>query len=141
MKEKRSIGIGIFTFFNILCGINAIVLEIGFIYFFNDMFRRMMIAPLDLISVQVFSSIFSLIFIGILLIVSNVNLLKFKNWARRLSLIAWTAFFCHVILLVFLNSNKLISAMKYLIPIILGLVYFLAQVYYFTRPKIKEQFK
>lgn len=89
---------------------------------------------------EIFSLFLLWIIIGLLFIISGVYLVKLKNWAKRLSIIAWLSFLFLGVLTMLLNPIELIP-LNFWVSGILGLIYFLAQAYYFTRPKIKQQFK
>jgi len=129
--RKRPVGVVVF-------GIIAII--IGSIIFYS-------IIPLTKFTYPFYLHSLPYFIVAILFILSGVGILKLKNWARILFfllMIIWSFFglqasrYMQVYYLIYRKSHSLG-------PIIGWVVYFLlpslAAFYYFTRPKVKEQFK
>lgn len=94
--------------------------------------------------------IFKFLF-GILYVLSGVYLFKFKDWARKISIILDIFAICVIIVIIIgpefikslslivvnISDNTTLQNFSFSLLIVLHLYF----VYYFTRPKVKEQFK
>ena len=121
MENKRAMGVTIFAILNIVGGIAAIILNIK--YVFSDYY---------------FPYLF--IGLGLYILIIGIGLLNLKEWARRSEIIICT--FCLVSTFIFsdfiiLGVKKGLLTNKYMIKNLIALF----EIYYFTRLKVKEQFK
>lgn len=119
MKKKRSVGVTIF-------GIFAIMFSFAYL---TEIQRLSKVIDLKIVVIM-----------GISFLVFGIFILKLKNWARILflfviggqSLIYVSWGFAH-------GANK--GFLEYFVMLIVAVFLFLVSLYYFTRPKVKEQFK
>jgi len=79
--------------------------------------------------------------IGLLLFYAGIGLLKLKDWSRKVVI------YLNIFLIIYAYSLLIVFKVKLhkdvigLLLFVLVNIYFIVPIYYFTRPKVKEQFK
>ena len=147
MKKKRSVGVTIFAIFYIITG-----LLLGIVY----VSAAISMSYNDFKNSPLVYSLLILLFIvcPFLVAISNVAVLFFKEWARKVNLVAVWLFtyvgiytcLCYMGYIIF--SKTSFPAHIYWTRILVGtlgtlvfLVICIRSFILFTRPKVKEQFK
>lgn len=115
-EKKRSIGVTIFAYWNIVLGIIGILLFI--------------------------SGSAIIIFSAPLMIIIGFGLLKLKEWARKFVMVLTILDYLSKWALVFIISKNLQVGVWYLYQTrhIISLFMVVITIFYFTRSKVKEQF-
>lgn len=132
MEKKRSIGVTMFGWILILYSIVGLIKRALFLV--NWDFHKGF--PLEVTSDWIL----------VLFLIAGVGLVKLKNWGRRLVILAALIklfFYLKSLYLAFTPAYKNATGItiSFWISIaIFGIIYLLI-IYYFTRPKVKEQFK
>lgn len=118
MEKQRSVGVTLFANLNLVVGIIGLFLTLigrgKFIMFGSP-----------------------------LLIVTGIGLLNLKEWARKLEILITILGYFFRWIVVFVVSKNLLISFKYMFQFkqIISLLAVIVTIYFFTRPKVKEQFK
>lgn len=117
MEKKRSIGITIFAYWNIVLGI------IGILLFITG------------------SAI--IIFPAPIMVIIGFGLLKIKEWARKVEIYLVILDYLSKWAIVFILSKNIKISIWYLYQTrhIISLLVLIITIYFFTRPKVKKQFQ
>jgi len=117
MKKKRSVGVTVFAYLNIATGI------LGIFAFISGIKIIMLGAPL--------------------LIIIGVGLLKLREWARKLEILTTILSYFFRWIVVFVISKDLLTSIRYMFQFkqVISLLAVVIIIYFFTRPKVKEQFE
>lgn len=140
MDKKRSIGVTIFAIIGLIfSGILSFVTSLFYIYgsfkAINDSF---VLVRFGAITSQILLISFIQFFVAIGLIIASLNLFKLKEWSRKLFLCLNTVLF---FLVSALNPRITKFTKDSIIELAISSIYYLVFIYFFTRPKVKEQFK
>lgn len=131
MEKKRSVGVMVVG--SILTGISLLFLIMAFITF--------VISPRDR-SVIVASVLNPVGFILILQLIAGIGILCLKQWARRLVMwVAGSDIILGVLFLVLFTAGAGEPSFGLVLLIMLLLSFGSFLTYFFTRSKVKEQFK
>jgi len=137
MEKKRSVGVTVFGIIMIIVGILGIL---------SSLVGGSMICSIAGVKPHaIFLGVgFLFTTIGIMYLIGGFGVLSLKPWARNLTLLL-SSFNSILIILMLLGTVKVIVkdpiAILYCIPQILLLFLLIGIIYFFTRPKVKEQFK
>lgn len=132
MEKKRSVGITIIAWFSIIGFILSLPIALNFNLLIG-LYRNIYFAYFMILYTIIFNSLY---------VIAAVNLLKLKDWARRL-MILWhiIGFPIRIINEFFmkkqLNNNSAMTVFFVSVTSVLVLII----IYYLTRPKVKEQFR
>ncbi|MCU0652321.1 MAG: hypothetical protein MUC39_05205 [Candidatus Omnitrophica bacterium] len=135
MERKSLIGVT-------LCGIFSIFMSIFSIYAFFKMLRgyKLIIEMNFMPNWMVYYGIAILPIVAVLLMISGIGILKNKSWGRKILLyISIYNLLAKIILLCLGITQKTPAGKPLGLAISFGV--YLLIIYYFTRPKVKEQFK
>jgi len=117
MEKKRSVGVMVF-------GILALLFSFAYL------------TEISILSKVLDTKIVVLMGFGFL--ISGIFLLKLKNWARILFLFTAGA---QSLVYIWWNFTVKRDFLEHLVLLFVAILLFLIFYYFFTRPKIKEQFK
>jgi len=117
MEKKRSVGVTIFGIFALL---------FSFAYIIEIYVSRLLQARLCLI-------------MGISFLISGIFLFSLRNWACILFLFATGA--QSVIYIIFNFNNQSMTIFERIPGFLIATSPFLISLFFFTRPKVREQFK
>lgn len=149
MEKKRSIGITIFAIVGfIFSGILSFVTSLIYIHgslkvikqtmFPQTAFDYLTYSKHGVTIVGIFIVSIMMLVAGLGLMISSVYLFKLKDWSRKLFLYLNTILF---FLSVALNPRLAKLTRESLTELFISSIYYLVFIYFFTRPKVKEQFK
>jgi len=154
--RKRSVGVTIIGMFIILAGALILFYSV-FMYFIINIpsaprFTLFLIFGLfTYLSKEgyIFWAILSNL-VGMIYSLSGINILRLKNWGRVLVIycstivLAALLIFTYFKILPFMDipAARLVLVPNFILPVFLpNVLFFLIFIYFFTRPKVKEQFK
>ncbi len=117
MGKKRSVGVTVFAYLDIIGGILGILALI--------------------VGIKI------IIFGAPLLIIIGIGLLKLKEWARKFEILLTILGYFFIWVMFFVISKDLLISLRYMFQFkqIISLLAVIVTVYFFTRPKVKNQFK
>ena len=135
-NTKRSIGVTLFAIIGFLVsGVQSLVVSILFIYTSINYMKNgasAVTGEFGAITSQILFINIIMFFVAIGLIISAIYLFRLKDLARKLFLWLNT--------ILFFLSNALVVSSR-LPRLLTSLIYCLVFIYFFTRPKVKEQFR
>ena len=126
MEKKKSIGVMILTLLILIFGlITTYFAIIGIRLFPSGLFKNLPALKL----------VWILLPFGILYIASGIGILFLKEWGRKMLLMTSPFIFLIYLLLLIIGGidMRIMTILYVLMPILF--------LYFFTRPKVKEQFK
>ena len=140
MEKKRSVGITIFCVTFILYGING-VLNLWMAFFMSLSMLGCRTIPLIAHIVVCATPLVQSSFI-----IASIGILRLRNWARKLVIaLSLTMIISNIPQLIPMAMMQKVTGIKetviYCAIHMLMIVFLSYAIYFFTRPKVKEQFK
>ena len=139
MERKRFIGITIWSWINIVAGLVGLFTHLRNLIIkppqteINLYAKMYTTAPATVIKWEAISGILSCV----LLLIIGINMLKLKELWRKIFLYLNIYLFLSMIIVIIISRNIQFALFASCLSAVIQLV----QVYYFTRPKVREQFK
>ena len=146
MKKKRSVGTIIFPIFLLLFGVVTTIFMVLFTVAFlipESQFSIKILANINIdkmhqefwtVSLHEIPICLAYMFFGICAFVAGIGILKLQDWGPKLFMLLVTADILENI------ANSIILKQS-LLPEIPWIIFGCIVLFYFTRPKVKEQFK
>lgn len=131
MTGKRSIGVTLF-------GVSAIVL--GLLTLLSEVMELIDVQDADYIGNSFYVVFLTQILYAFTLILSGIFILKLRNWARILFLLFMGLRLFQGMAGLYSNRHSFLAVMLPLF-LVFNLLLFIISLYFFTRPKVKTQFK
>lgn len=133
MQKKRSVGVRVVAIAMLIYGILCLIICIWQKHFYS-LFHYGIDDAKDMIGLLAFLFCHHQLLDGMVYLIASVFILTFKNWARKFTVIS------SIILFLFTLPTAIYGLIDsaYLRP---QLILYTLIIFFFTRPKVKEQFR